>query len=341
MTVRVLVVDDSAFFRRQLCNSLAQDPQIEVVGTAEDGRQAVEKTLALRPDLITMDYAMPVMDGIHAVRKIMGVRPTPILMFSALTFEGAQATLDSLEAGALDFLPKNKDALRGVAGQRNPLHERVLALGRGLPQTSDRLHKPVPPVRPVVRVTQTSPPQLIAIGASTGGPVAVQTLLRALPAGFPIPIAVAVHMPHAFTGTYAQRLDRDCALQVKEAQDGDRLKSGQVLIAPGAHQMRIERGRVRVSADKSSQLYAPSVDELFTTAAAAYASRVLGIVLTGMGQDGARGAATLRSAQARVWAQDEATSVIYGMPLAVARAGLVDAVLGLGEFGPNLIEVSR
>ncbi|MDY6830144.1 MAG: chemotaxis response regulator protein-glutamate methylesterase [Pseudomonadota bacterium] len=341
MTVRVLVVDDSPFFRRQLCSSLAQNPGIEVVGTAEDGRQAVEKTLALRPDLITMDYAMPVMDGIHAVRKIMGLRPTPILMFSALTFEGAQATLDSLEAGALDFLPKNKDALRGAPGQRNPLHERVLALGRALPQANHRLRKVVPSTRSDAQTTRSQPPQLIAIGASTGGPVAVQTLLRALPARFPVPIAVAVHMPHAFTGTYAQRLDRDCALQVKEAQDGDRLEPGSVLIAPGAHQMRIERGRVRISADKAAQLYAPSVDELFTTAAAAYSSRVLGIVLTGMGQDGARGAATLRSAHARVWAQDEASSVIFGMPAAVARAGLADAVLGLGELGPSLIEVSR
>ncbi len=351
MPVRVLVVDDSGFFRRRLTEILNADPKIEVVGAAADGREAVEQVVKLKPDVVTMDIEMPVMDGISAVRKIMERCPTPVLMFSSLTTQGAQATLDALEAGAMDFLPKNMDDI----SQDKELAKRQLCARVRLIGARGLKHKPVPTLstKPGARAAAMpprppSPPKpkgsyrLVAIGTSTGGPVALQEVLTRLPANFPLPIVLIQHMPASFTPAFAQRLDKLSAISVKEAADGDVLKPGTAYLAPGGTQMELtgSRGHVslRVYPGTVGQTYKPSVDITFRSASEVYKGDVLAVVLTGMGADGREGARALKAQGATVWAQDEATSVIYGMPAAIAEAGLADRILALNTVGPALTE---
>jgi two-component system chemotaxis response regulator CheB len=343
--LKVLIVDDSAFFRNRISTLLAGEKDIEVVGTAVNGQEAVDKALALRPDVITMDVEMPVVDGITAVRRIMAEAPTRILMFSALTREGARETLEALDAGALDFLPKEmRVADRQSANAQ--LLERLRAVGRA------RIPAAKPPTAgyrtQAVRVTPGAPlsrgreihPAVLAIGASTGGPVALREVLTALPRRYALPVLVAVHMPGSFTKAYAERLNHVCAVEVREAVDRDQLRPGLVLIAPGGRQMTVERGpgghHVRITDALPRQIYHPSVDLLFSSVATSFNSQALAVVLTGMGADGLMGAKDLKRSGSSLWSQDEKSCVVYGMPQAVERAGLSDRVLGLDEFGPML-----
>lgn len=341
MKLRVLVVDDSRFFRRRIVAMLDADPGIEVVGEATTGHEAIAEALRLCPDVITMDIEMPELDGISAVREIMRRQPTPILMFSSLTHAGAKATLDALEAGAVDFMPKRfTDISADPAQVAQQLQMRVRAIGR---RRTGRREAPVAPVEtaPDIAVAPTTPPaatrsgrySLIVIGASTGGPVALQRVLSNLPARFSLPILLIQHMPASFTTAFAQRLNELCSIDVKEAADGDLLRPGRALLAPGGLQLglksRAGQLSVQLSEPRPEQLYKPSVDIAFTEAAKACPGRVLGIVLTGMGSDGSGGARLLKQTGSTVWSQDEATSVIYGMPAAVAKAGLADRILPL------------
>ena len=370
MAVKVLVVDDSGFFRRRVTEILAGDPQIQVVGTANNGREAIEQTLALHPDVITMDYEMPVMDGIEAVRQIMQRCPTPVIMFSSLTYEGARVSLDALDAGAADYLPKNfEDISRNPDKVRQLLCERVKGLARtnrrslGLSnahhaQPASTLSTPArsisptpaaPPPRPAAAPTtpaKTSPAprkrsyKLVAIGTSTGGPVALQKVLTQLPANFPAPLLLVQHMPAAFTKAFAERLDKLCRISVKEAEDGDTLRPGRALLAPGGKQMMVDsRGVVRILPGDERLNYKPCVDVTFGSAAKAFQDKVLAIVLTGMGADGREGARLLKQAGSAVWAQDEASCVIYGMPMAVAKANLADGIYPLDDIGRYLAEI--
>jgi two-component system chemotaxis response regulator CheB len=347
--IRVLVVDDSAFFRRRISAMLSRNPGVEVVGTANDGLQALRETRRLKPDVITMDVEMPVMDGITAVKRIMAVTPTPILMFSSVTQEGAKATLDALAAGAVDFLPKSTDN-NGDYDEtiETMLLRRVLVLGkkqRSRPAVGTE-PAPVAPLREAI----PQPPvqkerfKLIAIGASTGGPVAVQTLLTELSADFPLPVLVVVHMPASFTPAYAERLNAQCKVGVKEAADRDRLKPGQVYLAPGGKQMLLEqRGPetfIRIKDSKAGQTYRPCVDVTLGSASRVYPDSVLAIVLTGMGSDGMQGARLLKEGGSTVWSQNEESCVVYGMPQAVEKAGLSDRVLPLNQIGQLLGQVS-
>lgn len=362
MPVRVLVVDDSGFFRRRLCEILAADKLIEVVGTAVDGADGVKKAAQLNPDVITMDIEMPVMDGITAVRRIMAARPTPVLMFSSLTHEGAQATLNALEAGAADFLPKQfEDIAKDREEAKQLLCSRVRALARKqmaaprpavVAQTQTAVAaagaRPVAvKAVPIPAAAKPEPPvrrghnQIVVIGTSTGGPVALQQVLTKLPANFPVPILLVQHMPASFTPAFAERLNQMCALTVKQAEDGDTLMPGTVLLAPGGRQMMVEqRGglvRARVIDGDPSMHYRPSVDITFASVAKTYAGKALAVVLTGMGADGREGARLLKQGGATVWAQDEQSCVIYGMPAAVVEAGLADRVLALNDIGPTLV----
>lgn len=387
MAVKVLIVDDSGFFRRRLSEILAADSRIEVIGTASNGQEAVDKTLELRPDVITMDYEMPVMDGITAVRQIMQRCPTPVLMFSSLTHEGARVTLDALEAGAVDYLPKNfEDISRNPQKVRQMLCDKVQAISRSnrsgmarrpLPVSTARAGTPGPaplstlrtrttgdaPVHspsrlasspvthtpamqpaPVAAPAPAARPQrrsykLVAIGTSTGGPVALQQVLTSLPAGFPAPIVLIQHMPGTFTRAFAERLDKLCNIRVKEAEEGDILRPGLALLAPGGKQMMVDaRGQIRILPGDERLNYKPSVDVTFGSAAKAYHDKVLAVVLTGMGADGREGARLLKAAGSQVWAQDEASCVIYGMPMAIVKAGLADQVYSLNDVGPALVE---
>ncbi|BDM21693.1 chemotaxis response regulator protein-glutamate methylesterase [Pseudomonas sp. LRP2-20] len=373
MAVKVLVVDDSGFFRRRVSEILSADPTIQVVGTATNGREAIDQALALKPDVITMDYEMPMMDGITAVRHIMQRCPTPVLMFSSLTHEGARVTLDALDAGAVDYLPKNfEDISRNPEKVKQLLCEKVHTISRSNRRFgSYASHAPVTapapasshapasslasaaPVRTAAPVRAPAPApaashspapkrkpyKLVAIGTSTGGPVALQRVLTQLPANFPAPIVLIQHMPAAFTKAFAERLDKLCKISVKEAEDGDMLRPGLALLAPGGKQMMIDgRGAVKILPGDERLNYKPCVDITFGSAAKSYGDKVLSVVLTGMGADGREGARLLKQGGSTVWAQDEASCVIYGMPMAIVKANLADAVYSLDEIGKHLVE---
>ena len=375
MAVKVLVVDDSSFFRRRVSEILEKDSDIKVIDFAVNGQDAVEKAAKLRPDVITMDVEMPVMDGISAVKEIMKANPTPILMFSSLTREGAGATLDALDAGAVDFLPKKfEDIARNSEEAIKSLQTKVKEIGRRrmprmapsmtatrapVSDTTSRLNtRQVKPsvAQPDRSFNRTAPVssssaasvkasgkryQLVAIGTSTGGPVALQTILTQLPANFPHPILLIQHMPAAFTPAFAGRLDSLCKIKVQEAKNGDRLVPGVAYLAPGGQQMMVEaRGgskTLKVFEDDSPRItYKPSVDITFASAAKAYQGDVLAVVLTGMGADGRDGARMLKQAGATIWAQDEKTCVVYGMPQAVANAGLSTESLALQDVATRV-----
>lgn len=365
MAVKVLVVDDSGFFRRRVSEILSSDPNIQVVGTATNGLEAIDQVLALKPDVITMDYEMPMMDGITAVRQIMQRCPTPVLMFSSLTHEGARVTLDALDAGAVDYLPKNfEDISRNPDKVKQLLCEKVHTVSRSNRRystfCSSSVSAPAPSVRgtpaalatarstgagatPAASARAPAPKRkaykLVAIGTSTGGPVALQRVLTQLPANFPAPIVLIQHMPAAFTKAFADRLDKLCRIRVKEAEDGDVLRPGLALLAPGGKQMMIDgRGAVRILPGDDRLNYKPCVDVTFGSAAKSFHDKVLAVVLTGMGADGREGARLLKQSGSQVWAQDEASCVIYGMPMAVVKANLSDAVYGLDDIGRNLAE---
>lgn len=384
MTVSVLVVDDSGFFRKRLTEILTSSGQIKVVGAATNGREGVELAEKLRPDVITMDYEMPVMDGISAVREIMRKHPIPVLMFSSLTYEGARVTLDALEAGAVDFLPKNfeeiardnsqlqkilieriLDVARSRPGNRSPAPSRAepSAPASRAPEPAGRPRpEPAPRQRPDTRAPaapagfpgETEAPRrhgrrgpakhyaVVGIGTSTGGPVALQRVLTVLPATFPAPIVLVQHMPASFTPAFAERLNKLCRIEVRQAEDGDVLRPGLALLAPGGKQMMVEnRGgqpRIRILPGDERLNYKPCVDVTFGSLARSFPGKTLGVILTGMGSDGKEGCRMMKQSGSDIWSQDEKSSVIYGMPMAVAKAGLTDDVLSLDEIGPRLAE---
>ncbi|HIF9500982.1 TPA: protein-glutamate methylesterase/protein-glutamine glutaminase [Photobacterium damselae] len=411
MAIKVLVVDDSSFFRRRVSEIISADPKLEVIGSAANGKEAIAQTRQLHPDVITMDIEMPVMDGITAVREIMKVAPTPILMFSSLTHEGAKATLDALDAGALDFLPKKfEDIARNREEAVSLLQKRIVELSHkrrfmrrpvsstltsGLAHASrtsatTRLgdtarshisssalstsHSNLRTTKPTVaatasansarvqvakpHITEHSVPvsankpmmrfkasgkkyQLVAIGTSTGGPVALQKILTKLPARFPLPIVLIQHMPSTFTPAFAARLDNLCKISVKEAQDGDILQPGKAYLAPGGMQMmvdgRVGAGRLRILDGGERMNYKPCVDVTFGSAAKVYQDKVLSIILTGMGADGREGARMLKANGSTIWAQDEESCVVYGMPQAVAKAGISSEDLPLDRIAERIL----
>ncbi len=331
MAIKVLVVDDSSFFRRRVSEIVNQDPELEVIATASNGAEAVKLAAELNPQVITMDIEMPVMDGITAVREIMAKCPAPILMFSSLTHDGAKATLDALDAGALDFLPKR---FEDIATNKDDaillLQQRVKALGRrrifrpiarpavttpaprpsvstglGSSSLAHTLATPTPVRTPTTSSIRASGKQykLLLIGTSTGGPVALQKILTQFPANYPHPILLIQHMPAAFTPAFANRLNGLCKIEVKEAVNGDLLRPGCAYLAPGGMQMMIERsgssGRIKVLAGSAEMNYKPCVDITFASASKAYGGDVLAVVLTGMGADGREGARMLKSAGGR------------------------------------------
>ncbi len=347
MVTRVLVVDDSGFFRRRIVEILEADPGLKVIGTASNGQEAVDQAAALKPDVVTMDIEMPVMDGITAVRRIMRSNPLPVLMFSSLTHDGAKATLDALDAGAVDFLPKRfEDIAKDRDRARMLLCKRIHDVARqGAKAGNARLAQRAAPALPVAREHVQTPVRkghyrVVAIASSTGGPVALAQVLTRLPADFRLPVLVVQHMPASFTPAFASRLDQQCAVSVREARDGDVVSPGQVLIAPGGRQMTFlqEGGEVRVVIDDgdASLHYKPCADVTFNSIASIFGGKVLSVVLTGMGTDGREGARALKEKGSTVWSQDEATSVIYGMPMAVAEAGLSDRIMALRDIGPAI-----
>lgn len=343
MSVRVLVVDDSRFYRRRVSEILSLDSNLEVVGTAQNGAEAVELTKSLRPDVVTMDVEMPVMDGITATRQIMESNPTPILMFSSLTATGARATLDALDAGAVDYVPKNFN-------NRNGTQDKAIAtLCRRIFQLKElkaRFESKSSPA--IVNSHIANRPKafnvrnycVLVIGTSTGGPIALQSILSRLPEEFPIPIVLVQHMPGTFTPAFAKRLDQLCHIRVKEAAQGEVLKAGTAYLAPGEHQTSII-GSARIMSfwiepAKVGQIYKPCIDVTFNSLAKLSTDRILAIILTGMGKDGMEGAKSLKRLGATIWVQDADSAMVSSMPMSVANAGVADQILSLNEIGSVL-----
>jgi two-component system chemotaxis response regulator CheB len=337
--IRVLVVDDSAFVRQALARMLSADPGLEVVGTAVDGVEALEKVAALRPDVVTLDILMPRMDGLEALGRIMATHPVPVLLVSTLTREGANVTLRGLELGAVDFIDKSSVDRMDLLSLSTDLCARV----RALAGTRVRRHAaPAAPVAPVVTPSgRRGAAELVVIGTSTGGPLALTAIVPRLPASLRSAILVVQHLPPGFTKPLAERLAAKSALPVREAVDGEPVAPGQVLIAPaGLHMKLLKRaGRLRVALDEEPRtaLHRPSVDVLMKSVALHYGPRALGVILTGMGADGVIGLRAIRAAGGRTLAESEESCVVYGMPKAAIDAGVVDRALPLEEIADEIV----
>jgi two-component system, chemotaxis family, protein-glutamate methylesterase/glutaminase len=339
--ISVLVVDDSALIRRLVTDALGEDPDIRVVGTAPNGRLALTKIDQLAPDLVTLDIEMPVLDGLETLRAIRRTRPRlPVIMFSTLTAAGATATLNALALGASDYVTKPNNT-GGFAASRRSVQEQLV------PRIHALCHRPVlaRPTRPPVAAAADAPRSLrvdiVAVGCSTGGPDALTRVIAALPAAFPVPIVVVQHMPALFTRMFAQRLDRVAALTVVEAADGVPVQPGTVYVAPGDQHLEVARRGAtivtRLHSGPPENFCRPAVDVLFRSVAQLYGAGTLAVVLTGMGQDGRRGSELLHAAGAEIVAQDEATSVVWGMPGAVVGAGLTESVLPLDKVASHVV----
>jgi two-component system chemotaxis response regulator CheB len=341
--IGVLVVDDSAFMRRAIVKMLESEDDIFVVGTARNGEEAVTKTLIMRPDVVTMDVDMPEVDGLEAVRRIVAQARVPIIMVSAHTHEGAEITFRALELGAVDFIAKPDAAYTNIENVARDLVAKVRgcvrAHVRGESRPKARLVRPAAVERRDDKRAGKEPARseyaCVAIGASTGGPVALTQVVAALPEGFPVPVIVVQHMPSGFTRPLADRLDGLARIRVLEGADGIALAPSTVTIAPAGKQIGLARAedgvRLQLSDDADS-LHVPSVDALCHAVAVAYDAPSIGVVLTGMGRDGVDGLRRVKERGGYVVGQDEASCVVYGMPRAAALAGLVDRVAPLSEI---------
>lgn len=345
--IRVLVVDDAVVIRRMVADELAADPAIEVVGTAANGKIALTKLTQVNPDLVILDVEMPELDGLATLREIRKTHPKlPVIMFSALTERGAEATLDALALGATDYFAKpsgNCGPEASLRVIREELIPEIKALcGRTGAATTPA---PLPTTMPSPFAPRLGVVEVVAIGTSTGGPNALAEVLGGLPADFPVPVVIVQHMPPMFTRLLAERLSAHSRLTVEEGRMGGVLRRGHARLAPGDFHMSLAREgvqvRVQVHQGPPENSCRPAADVLFRSVAQVFGANSLAVVLTGMGQDGLRGCEAIRAAGGQVIVQDEATSVVWGMPGFVARAGLADRVLPLGLVGPEIVRRVR
>jgi len=343
--IRVLVVDDSAFMRKAISGMLQSDPEISVAATANNGQEAVQKVLELSPDVVTMDVEMPGMSGIEALRTIMAVRPTPVLMLSSVTTEGARVTLDALSLGAVDFVPKNLvDMSVEIMRVKDELIGKVKAVAGKKVRQDRPVQRKCHAMSELFVRKQSGRTSLIAIGASTGGPKALEEMLPMLPGNVPVPILLVQHMPPTFLPPFAERLDKSCRLEVRIAGNGDILKPGRVFLAPGGTHMKLKRLHnidigISLESEPSDLLHRPSVDVMMGSAEEFFPGRCLGVILTGMGCDGKEGMRKIKKGGGRTLAQDEATSVVYGMPKAVAEEGLADKTAPIDEMAGEILNL--
>ncbi len=344
--IRVLIVDDSVFMRVTIQRMLESDPEIEVVGTANNGKEALEMVKSLEPDVVTLDIEMPVMDGLVALKIIMEENPLPVIMLSSLTEEGAVQTIQALELGAVDFIPKKiQEGNTKIMEIRETLVQRVKASAgaRPMPKGSRQIRRPEQKIRrtgdrPAGQV------RVVAIGASTGGPSALQDVISYLPEDFPAAVLVVQHMPKGFTRAFAKRLNDLSEISVKEAEDGDEVLPGRALIAPAGMHLLVRRGRngekvVHLSEKPSDLPHRPSVDVMMRSVAEVYRESVVGVVMTGMGQDGMEGMKAIKEFQGRTLAQDRESCVVYGMPKAVVDSGAADKVVPLSRLAEKIVGV--
>ncbi len=357
--IRVLVVDDSVVIRRLVTHALEEDPAFEVVGVAADGAIALQRIPQLNPDILTLDIEMPEMDGLETLRRVRREYPQlRVIMFSTLTERGASVTLEALTLGADDYVAKasNEGSLdRSMARLREELIPKIKQFFQmpAPPQAERAAQVPAAAKKPETAESRAAsdarmniPPKVVGIGVSTGGPTALSEILPQFPAGFPLPVLVVQHMPPLFTRLLAERLQHTCKLPVEEAKQGARVQAGKILIAPGDFHMKVapegSTAAVRVCLDQSPPLNScrPAVDALFSSIGDVYGGAAIAVILTGMGQDGLRGTGILKARGAQVLAQDEATSVVWGMPGAVVNAGLADRVIPLDRVVPEILRAA-
>ena len=363
MTLRILVADDSSVFRRAITDALVSLPDVQVVGSAPNGKIALQKVLDLKPDLLTLDMEMPEMDGLAVLDALKQAgSQTSVMVISAVTLRGGRLTMQALEKGAFDFLtkPQGKDAAESKAMMVRELAPRLRALshrrqirdilrpGGAVVSTQASPRAVAAPAigRPGAVHVPAGKPELVLIGVSTGGPAALARLLPLLPKDLGVPVAVVQHMPPIFTQSLAESLASKCTLRVREAAEGDKLEPGLVLIAPGGRHMRLAPcpdafARVQVTDDPPENNCRPAVDYLFRSAANSFAGRSMAVILTGMGNDGTLGLRLLKRQGCFTIAQDEASSVVYGMPKAALEAGVVDVVLPLDAIAARILATVR
>jgi len=340
--IRVLVVDDSMFMRRMISDLLSQDAALEVVGAARNGQEGLELARQLKPDVITLDVEMPVMDGVTMLQKLMQEQPTPVLMLSSLTTEGAEVTLRCLELGAVDFVPKPSGSISlDLYKISSQIIEKVKAVARAriaVAPASARPATATPPPSPLIgRPTKDAP--LVVIGASTGGPRALNTVMSSLPVGLHAQLVIIQHMPEGFTRSLAERLDRSSAFTVREAQGGETLQPGMAYLAPGGKHLTVERGdKIALTQDPPVHGVRPSVDVALLSIAQNYPGAVVVAILTGMGSDGAAGVRALHAKGAYTIAEDESTCVVFGMPRAAIQTGCVKRVVPLYQIAEAITE---
>jgi len=352
--IRVLIVDDSAFMRKAVSRMFDGEPDIRVVATARDGEEGIRLIKEHRPDIVTLDIEMPRMGGLEALKIIMDEIPTPVIIISSLTEEGARVTLDAMELGAVDFMPKNLTTALDIVKIRDELVKKVRAVAgkrlarikaeRGVShETVHRLSIPKGHIPEGSRKT-IQKAAVVVIGISTGGPKALQEVLPLFPPDFPAAILVVQHMPKAFTGPFAERMNDLCSLSVKEAEEGDVVSAGEILIAPGGIHMKVVRRKsteveIALTKEPVDYLYKPSVDVTMLSVADVYPGRSIGVIMTGMGADGVKGMLAIKEKHGRTIAQDEATSIIYGMPKAAVDAGVADKVVSLDKITGEIINM--
>ncbi|MET0401899.1 MAG: chemotaxis response regulator protein-glutamate methylesterase [Cystobacter sp.] len=334
--VKVLVVDDSAPNRRLLTELLESSPDVRVVSTASDGNEGLRQVLALHPDVVTLDLEMPRLGGYSFLRLLKSAAPTPVIVISSYAHKAD--VFKALELGAFDFIAKpSHPTPEALERLRRELQDKVRAARRVRPDLLPSVRRP--------KILPVEPSFVVGVGASTGGPPAVQRLLESLAVEPSMSLLVCQHMPKQFTRAFAERLDRLGPFTVREAQEGDLLLPGHVFIAPGGRQLVVYRqgGQYTLGTPPPTMQdkHAPSVDRLFMSLAEVFGARAVGVVLTGMGSDGALGAKSIRKAGGEVWAESERTAVIYGMPQEAVATGAVNRVLPLGEIGPALVDVAR
>lgn len=339
---RVLVVDDSAYVRKTVSQILSRSPRLQVVGTARDGEEALRLVTELKPDVVTVDLIMPGMDGAEFTRRVMAIHPVPVVVVS-IAAESNERVLAALDAGAIDFVQKPTAlATEKVFEIAEELIAKVnAAAGATLNRSVASDHVVRTPARAAV-ATYPARVDIVVIGISTGGPQALKSLIPRLPADFPVPIAVVLHMPVGYTEMYARRLDEVSALAVSEARAGDDVRPGRVLVAPAGRHLTLARNGSRVVTQLDLRpldaLHRPSVDVLFHSAADVYGPRVLGVIMTGMGSDGREGAAWIKAAGGAILTESEASCVVYGMPRSVVEAGLSDEAVGLSQMAQAIQE---
>lgn len=341
--IRVLVVDDSTFMRSAIVRMIKMDPRFEVLAAATNGKEGIQMAQELKPDVITMDIEMPVMNGIEALKEIMRTTKTPVVMISTLTEAGAKITMEALTIGAVDFIPKalndkNANIFRGA----ETIHDKLAAAANSGPERRAKaMAAPVnrlatnAPALPKPTTTRVAA-KVVVIGSSTGGPRALQEVISKLPKNLSAPVVIAQHMPPQFTLALAKRLDETCNIHVVEATESQPLQAGTVYIAPGGSHMRIDARGLHIHPDAGESAYKPSVDVLAESARKTFGKNVLAVMLTGMGNDGTKEFVKLKGEGAYVLAQDQASSVVYGMPKAVYEAGGVHEVLALADIGPRI-----